>query len=160
MAINDIVSICSSVVTLLGKYADTLSSDLVIPGKLDIVLGRPDHGISAFKLPAIMVAMDNYSEELNSLGTGAHRDNRFNIILCPITVKGIGSLSGTGQSEAEKEANKLTHNLVDLIRSKPDLSGTVSYVEGIDIDFNQEFGNESTYVKCNRISIRCFKFIS
>jgi hypothetical protein len=159
MAINDIVSICSSVVTLLNKYTDTLSSDLVtmITGA---VLGRPEHGVTAFKIPLIMVAMNNYNEEINTLGTGAHRDNRFTIDLYPVTRSGLGSVFGEGQAEAEAEVNRLSHNIVDLIRSKPDLSGTVSFVEGVDVEFNQEFGEGSTYVKTNRIGVRCFKFIS
>jgi hypothetical protein len=159
MAINDIVSICSSVVNLINKNTDTLSSDMVslLTGA---VYGRPEHGITAFKVPLVMVAMNTYSEDVNSLGSGAHRDNKFTIDLYPITLAGIGSNFGTGQAEAETEVNKLTHNLVDFIRSKPDLSGTVSYVEGVDVEFNQEFGEGSTYVKSNRIGVRCFKYIS
>jgi hypothetical protein len=159
MAINDIVSICSSVVNLINKHTDTLSSDLV-ESLTSAVLGRPEHGVTAFKIPLVMVALNNYSEDVNSLGIGAHRDNKFTIDLYPITRAGAGSSFGTGQAEAESEANRLTHNLVDLVRDKPDLSGTVSYVEGVDVEFNQEYGDGSTYVKCNRIGVRCFKFIS
>jgi hypothetical protein len=159
MAINDIVSICSSVVALINKHTDTLSSDLV-DSLTSAVLGRPEHGITAFKIPLIMVAMNNYTEELNTLGTGAHRDNRFTVDIYPVTRAGLGTVLGEGQAEAEKEANRLTHNIVDLIRSRPDLSGTVSFVEGVDVEFNQEFGEGSTYVKTNRIGVRCFKFIS
>lgn len=159
MAINDIVSICSSVVTLLNKHLATLGSDLAAP-VTEVIKGRPEHGVSTPRLPLVMVALDSYSEDVNSLGTGAHRDNSFTINVYPITQVGLGSTYGTGQAEAEDEVNRLTHNLVDLIRSKPNLSGTVSYVEGVDVDFNQEAGEDSTYVKCNKIGVRCFKFIS
>jgi hypothetical protein len=159
MAINDIVAIADSVVTLLNKYTATMSSDLSAP-LTGVMIGRPEHGLTTVKLPVVLVAMDSYSEELNSLGTGAHRDNKMTINIYPITDAGMGFLGGTGQAEAEDEANRLTHNIVDLIRSKPSLSGTVSWVEGVDIAFNQEFGEDSTYVKANRISVRCFKFIS
>jgi hypothetical protein len=159
MAINDVVSICSSIVTLLNKHLATLSSDLV-NSVTAAVVGRPEHGVTSFRLPLVMVAMNSYSEELNSLGTGAHRDNYLTIDLYPIVQTSMGYNDGTGQAEAETEANRLTHNLIDLIRSKPDLSGTVSWVEGIDVEFNQEFGGDSTYCKVNRIGVRCFKYIS
>jgi hypothetical protein len=155
MAINDIVSICSSVVTLLGKHLTTLGSDLASPVTA-IIKGRPAHGVTTPQLPLVMVAIESYSEDVNSLGTGAHRDNSFVINLYPITQVGMG----IGQAEAEDEVNRLTHNLVDLVRSKPNLSGTVSYVEGVDVEFNQEVGEDSTFVKCNKIGVRCFKFVS
>jgi len=159
MATHDLVAIVDSVANMLNKHLETISADLVgiVSG---VIPGRPDYGVNSLALPIVLVALDRYSEDVNSLGSGAHRDNQMTINLYPITQAGIGTLEGNGQSEAEEEANRLTQNIVEIIRNRPDLSGTVSYVEGLDVDFNQTFGDEGTFVKCSRIGVRCFKYIS
>lgn len=161
---NDFLNMRDKLVTLLTDNLATLNSSMTASALLSttgsIRPGRPEYGAMSAQLPIIFVALNEYSEALNSLGPGGHRDNELTFDLYPVTQFGYGSTSGTGQAMAEDECNRLTRNICDLLRDKPDLSGTVSYVQSINVDFNQEFGQDSTYVKCNHVTVRCFKFVA
>ena len=133
---------------------NTLTSDYDVSADLSkrivCVISAKPHGLASTQFPVIFTKISQYIEETSAMGDSAEREASMVIDVYGCVQHG----AGLSPDIADDEALQLTQNILTLIRAKNGLSVTGAWSEEAEISMDETEGEEDTFVKINRVSIK------